>query len=325
MTLAPGLGLTNRIIIDQHFRQRDRLGRLLAALAYNPFAIGIGLDEDTAAFIGPDETLEVVGSGGITIVDPSNVEYSSMDSVGDHEPVCLIGLRLHILTARRDVQPAHPRGHGTGRRRHQALTPVPPREAYAHPRDLGLPRPEPLRAFPGDPPDLDLGRLEAWPTGRLGPASPTRCSRRCPASGSTAAPTASRAASCAACPRTRAPGSATCSSTSRSSCRTSPARTSPSARPARPDAPGRYHVVFEYEQEEVGLEAARLALTLLHSLLPDDLRPPRSVPADFDFAAERDAFIRFAQRRALGPEHRVAGARRRGARHPVAPPQRRTA
>jgi len=99
VTLAPGLGLTNRVVIDQHFRQRDRLGRLLTALAYNPFAIGVGLDEDTAAFIGPDETLEVVGSGGITIVDCSNVEYSSMDQVGDHEPVCLIGLRLHILTA----------------------------------------------------------------------------------------------------------------------------------------------------------------------------------------------------------------------------------
>ena len=57
--LAPGLGLTNRFIIDQHFRQRDRLGRLMTALAYNPFAVGIGLDEDTAAFIGPDETVEV--------------------------------------------------------------------------------------------------------------------------------------------------------------------------------------------------------------------------------------------------------------------------
>ena len=64
--LAPGLGLTNRFIIDQHFRQRDRLGRLLTALAYNPFAVGIGLDEDTAAFIGPDETVEVEGSGGVT-------------------------------------------------------------------------------------------------------------------------------------------------------------------------------------------------------------------------------------------------------------------
>ena len=97
--LAPGLGLTNRFIIDQHFRQRDRLGRLLTALAYNPFAVGIGLDEDTAAFIGPDDTLEVVGSGGITIVDPAELEHSTMDSAHRHDPVSVIGLRLHILVA----------------------------------------------------------------------------------------------------------------------------------------------------------------------------------------------------------------------------------
>ncbi|HEX7337820.1 MAG TPA: cyanophycinase [Gemmatimonadales bacterium] len=97
VTLAPGLGLTNRIIIDQHFRQRDRLGRLLTALAYNPFAIGIGLDENTAAFIGPDETLEVVGSGALTIVDPSGIEFSSMARVRKNDAVCLIGLKLHIL------------------------------------------------------------------------------------------------------------------------------------------------------------------------------------------------------------------------------------
>ena len=97
--LAPGLGLTNRFVIDQHFRQRDRLGRLLTALAYNPFAIGIGLDEDTAAFIGPDETVEVVGSGGVTIVDAADVSYSSMDAVTEGEPVCMLGLKLHILVA----------------------------------------------------------------------------------------------------------------------------------------------------------------------------------------------------------------------------------
>ena len=97
VTLAPGLGLTNRVIIDQHFRQRDRLGRLLTALAYNPFAIGIGLDENTAGFIGPDETLEVVGGGALTIVDPSELEFSSMARVRKNDPVCLIGLRLHIL------------------------------------------------------------------------------------------------------------------------------------------------------------------------------------------------------------------------------------
>ncbi len=95
--LAPGLGLTNTVVVDQHFRQRDRLGRLLTALSYNPFATGIGLDEDTAAFIGPDETLEVVGSGALTIVDVSELEYSSMDSAKRSDPVSLVGIRLHIL------------------------------------------------------------------------------------------------------------------------------------------------------------------------------------------------------------------------------------
>ena len=95
--LAPGLGLTNSVVIDQHFRERDRLGRLLTALSFNPFATGIGLDEDTAAFIGPDNTLEVVGSGAITIVDPSNIEYSSIDAARQGEPVSLVGVRLHVL------------------------------------------------------------------------------------------------------------------------------------------------------------------------------------------------------------------------------------
>ncbi len=97
VTLAPGLGLTQLAIIDQHFRQRGRLGRLLTALAYNPRPIGIGLDEDTAAFIAPDDTLDVAGTGAITIVDPSEIEYSSMDSARRHDPVCIIGVRLHVL------------------------------------------------------------------------------------------------------------------------------------------------------------------------------------------------------------------------------------
>ncbi|MBJ6983343.1 cyanophycinase [Luteimonas sp. MC1750] len=97
--LAPGLGLTNRFIIDQHFRQRDRLGRLTAALAYNPFAIGIGLDEDTAAFISPDDTLEVEGSGAVTVVDAHDLQFSSMAHADEDEPVCMLGLGVHILIA----------------------------------------------------------------------------------------------------------------------------------------------------------------------------------------------------------------------------------
>jgi cyanophycinase len=97
--LAPGLGLTSRFVIDQHFRERDRFGRLLTALAYNPFAVGIGLDEDTAAFIGPSNLLEVEGTGGVTVVDAADVTYSSMDSIAEGEPLCMLGLKVHLLVA----------------------------------------------------------------------------------------------------------------------------------------------------------------------------------------------------------------------------------
>ena len=97
--LAPGLGLTNQLIIDQHFRQRDRLGRLLAAVSFNPFAIGVGIDEDTALVLDADGTFEVVGSGAVTIVDPSDLVYSSMDSAHTGEPVNLVGIVVHVLSA----------------------------------------------------------------------------------------------------------------------------------------------------------------------------------------------------------------------------------
>ena len=92
VTMAPGLGLTKAFIID-------RLGGLLTALAYNPFAVGIGLDEDTAAFIRPGDAFEVVGSGGITVIDPTELKYSSMDQARRGDPVSLIGVTLHILVA----------------------------------------------------------------------------------------------------------------------------------------------------------------------------------------------------------------------------------
>ena len=97
--LAPGLGLTSRFIIDQHFSQRDRLGRLMAALAYNPYAVGIGLDEDTAAFIRPDNTVEVEGSGSVTVLDAGNLQFSSMAQAGEHDPVCMLGVTIHVLIA----------------------------------------------------------------------------------------------------------------------------------------------------------------------------------------------------------------------------------
>lgn len=98
-TLAAGLGLTNKVLIDQHFRQRDRIGRLLSALAYNPYAVGFGIDEDTAAFIDPDDRVTVVGSGAITVLDPSEVKFSGAAETRVGDAVCILDLRLHVLTA----------------------------------------------------------------------------------------------------------------------------------------------------------------------------------------------------------------------------------
>jgi len=97
--LAPGLGLTNRVIVDQHFNQRQRMGRLLAALSFNPFACGLGIDENTAGFIGPDGMMEVVGKGTISVVDPSGLSHSSMSYVRRAEAVTLIDLKLHVLAS----------------------------------------------------------------------------------------------------------------------------------------------------------------------------------------------------------------------------------
>jgi cyanophycinase len=99
VTLAPGFGLTTQLIVDQHFRQRDRLGRLLTALSFNPALVGLGVDEDTAAFIAPDDSLDVLGSGAVTVVDTSSVDYSSMHAAEPGEPVTLVGVRLHVLAA----------------------------------------------------------------------------------------------------------------------------------------------------------------------------------------------------------------------------------
>ncbi len=96
---APGLGLLSKVILDQHFSQRNRLGRLLSAVSYNPFASGLGICEDTAAFIGPDNVLEVVGSGNVTVVDPSDLQHSSMAEARSQESITLIGLKLHMLSS----------------------------------------------------------------------------------------------------------------------------------------------------------------------------------------------------------------------------------
>ena len=98
VNLAPGLGLTNALLIDQHFSQRHRLGRLLTAISYNPFMLGIGIDEDTAIFIDPEHSFEVVGSGAVTVIDPVHLSYSSMSKASKKDALSMLDLKLHILS-----------------------------------------------------------------------------------------------------------------------------------------------------------------------------------------------------------------------------------
>lgn len=97
VTLAPGLGLSNRLVIDQGGASADRLGRLLGALALNPFALGVGIDPDTAAFVGADNVMDVVGQGGITVIDPTDVGHSNVADADPSGPISITNLRMHVL------------------------------------------------------------------------------------------------------------------------------------------------------------------------------------------------------------------------------------
>jgi cyanophycinase len=96
--LAPGLGLAPGLIIDQHFRRRDRLGRLLTAVSYNPSLLGAGIDENTAAVIDSDDQLSVLGAGAVTVVDSSGMRYSDTHAARRGQPVAMLGVRLDVLT-----------------------------------------------------------------------------------------------------------------------------------------------------------------------------------------------------------------------------------
>jgi len=96
--MGKGLGLAPHLVIDQHFRRRDRLGRLLTALSYNPGPLGIGIDEDTAAII-EDGMLRVLGSGAVTVIDSSGMRFTDSHMVRRDQPLAMLGLKLDVLTA----------------------------------------------------------------------------------------------------------------------------------------------------------------------------------------------------------------------------------
>ncbi|WP_437965976.1 cyanophycinase [Sorangium sp. So ce260] len=97
--MAPGLGLVRDILVDQHFAQRGRLGRLLGAIAHNPRLLGVGIDEDTAAAIEPDRRLRVLGSGAVYVVDGRNISHTTIGEDQEDRVLSLFDVRLHVLSA----------------------------------------------------------------------------------------------------------------------------------------------------------------------------------------------------------------------------------
>jgi cyanophycinase len=96
--MVAGFGLVTGAIIDQHFRQRDRIGRLMMMVASNPSLLGVGVDEDTAAIFTNDGCLEVLGRHSVTIIDGSDA-YSDVYRVKRHGGITLSGARIHVLTS----------------------------------------------------------------------------------------------------------------------------------------------------------------------------------------------------------------------------------
>jgi cyanophycinase len=93
--LARGLGLLPDLVVDQHFRERDRYGRLLSLVAQSPSLLGVGIDEDTAAIV-IGSVLEVAGRGAITIVDTANAVTSAPSATGSR-PILVSGAVVHTL------------------------------------------------------------------------------------------------------------------------------------------------------------------------------------------------------------------------------------
>ena len=95
--LSPGLGFLKNIIIDQHFSERGRISRLITAVSYNPYNLGIGIDENTAIILNGNGSLEVFGHGSATIVDGSQITFNEIAEVTDNEPFSLCGVQFHVL------------------------------------------------------------------------------------------------------------------------------------------------------------------------------------------------------------------------------------
>lgn len=98
LRMAPGFGFFSGAIVDQHFAERGRMGRLLGAVAQNPRILGIGIDENTAILVKGQRTFTVMGNGAVYVLDGSTVSYSNIGEERVEKTLSIYDVKLHVLT-----------------------------------------------------------------------------------------------------------------------------------------------------------------------------------------------------------------------------------
>lgn len=96
--MTTGLDIIPEVIVDQHFHNRNRMARLMSAIAAHPNQLGIGIDEDTCALFEGDGMLRVIGKGTVTILDPEDISHTNQPYIGATDPISICNLRLHVLS-----------------------------------------------------------------------------------------------------------------------------------------------------------------------------------------------------------------------------------
>jgi cyanophycinase len=99
LKMAPGLALIRGVLIDQHFAQRGRTGRLLVGVAENPHCLGIGIDEDTAIIVEDEGVFKVIGSGAVYVIDGSEISYSNVSEQFPDDILSMFDVKMHVLTS----------------------------------------------------------------------------------------------------------------------------------------------------------------------------------------------------------------------------------
>lgn len=95
--LSVGLAIVPELLVDQHFHNRNRMARLLSAIAANPDKLGIGIDEDTCIALTGNGTFQVLGKGSITVIDPGHLGHTNYAKATDTAPLSLHNLKVHVL------------------------------------------------------------------------------------------------------------------------------------------------------------------------------------------------------------------------------------